>query len=87
MNGRDGERKSRNLVNSPTLSQAHEQLRNGLSPTAQLMQAAGSEIRLSANLRAETTLGANTGRLWRLLLPHVAEELRLHRLLQRQRRR
>ena len=41
------------LVNSPTLSQAHEQLRNGTSPTAQLMQAAGSEIRLSASLRAD----------------------------------
>ena len=37
----------------PTLSQAHEQLRNGTSPAAQLMQAAGSEIRLSASLRSD----------------------------------
>ena len=43
----------RSLVNCLTLSQAHEQLRNGTSPTAQLMQAAGSEIQLSARLRAD----------------------------------
>ena len=43
----------RSLVNCPTLSQTHEQLRNGTSPTAQLMQAAGSEIQLSARLRAD----------------------------------
>jgi biopolymer transport protein ExbB len=36
-----------------TLAQAHEQLRDGTSPVAQLMQAAAQEIRLSANLRAE----------------------------------
>jgi biopolymer transport protein ExbB len=41
------------LENCPTLSQAHEQLRNGTSPTAFLMQAAGNEIRLSASLRGD----------------------------------
>ena len=41
------------LNNSATLAQAHEQLRNGTSPVAQLMQAAGQEIRLSANLRGD----------------------------------
>jgi biopolymer transport protein ExbB len=41
------------LNNSATLAQAHEQLRDGTSPVAQLMQSAGQEIRLSANLRAE----------------------------------
>jgi biopolymer transport protein ExbB len=39
----------RTLENCPTLSQAHEQLRNG----AFLMQAAGSEARLSASLRSD----------------------------------
>ncbi len=41
------------LNGATTLAQAHEQLRNGTSPVAQLMQAAAQEIRLSANLRAE----------------------------------
>jgi biopolymer transport protein ExbB len=41
------------LNNSATLAQAHEQLRDGDSPVALLMQAAGQEIRLSANLRAD----------------------------------
>jgi len=43
----------RTLANCATLAQAHEQLREGASPTSQLMQAAGSEIRLSASLRGE----------------------------------
>ena len=43
----------RTLENCPTLYQAHEQLRNGTSPTAFLMQAAGNEIRLSASLRGD----------------------------------
>jgi biopolymer transport protein ExbB len=43
----------RTLDNCPTLSQAHEQLRNGTSSIALLMQAAGSEIRLSASLRGD----------------------------------
>ncbi len=41
------------LNNSTTLAQAHDQLRGGDSPVSQLMQAAGQEIRLSANLRAD----------------------------------
>jgi biopolymer transport protein ExbB len=41
------------LNNSTTLGQAHDQLRGGASPVSQLMQAAGQEIRLSANLRAD----------------------------------
>jgi biopolymer transport protein ExbB len=41
------------LNDSATLAQAHERLRDGTSPVAQLMHAAGQEIRLSANLRAE----------------------------------
>jgi biopolymer transport protein ExbB len=41
------------LNNSVTLAQAHDQLREGASPVSQLMRAAGQEIRLSANLRAD----------------------------------
>jgi biopolymer transport protein ExbB len=43
----------RTLMSSSTLAQAHEQLRNGTSAVAQLMQAAGAEIRASANLRGD----------------------------------
>ncbi|MGC2592138.1 MAG: tonB-system energizer ExbB, partial [Xanthobacteraceae bacterium] len=41
------------LNGAATFAQAHEQLRDGDSPVAQLMQSAAAEIRLSANLRAE----------------------------------
>src|SRR5215470_2952541 len=41
------------LNNSVTLAQAHDHLREGDSPVSQLMRAAGQEIRLSANLRAD----------------------------------
>jgi biopolymer transport protein ExbB len=41
------------LNNSVTLAQAHDQLRDGDTPVSQLMRAAGQEIRLSANLRAD----------------------------------
>src|SRR3974377_833332 len=41
------------LNNAVTLAQAHDQLREGHSPVSQLMRAAGQEIRLSANLRAD----------------------------------
>jgi biopolymer transport protein ExbB len=41
------------LNNSVTLAQAHDQLREGDGPVSQLMRAAGQEIRLSANLRAD----------------------------------
>ena len=43
----------RTLTGSATVAQAFEQFRDGDSPVAQLMQAAGQEIRLSANLRSE----------------------------------
>jgi biopolymer transport protein ExbB len=43
----------RTLGSCATLAQAHEQLRNGTSAVAQLMQAAGNEIRASANLRGD----------------------------------
>ena len=43
----------RALASSTTLAQAHEKLRSGTGPVAQLMQAAANEIRLSANLRAD----------------------------------
>ena len=41
------------LGNAATLAQANEQLRNGTTPVAQLMQAAAQEIRLSANARGD----------------------------------
>jgi biopolymer transport protein ExbB len=41
------------LNGSTTFAQAHEQLREGDSAVARLMQAAGQEIRMSASLRAE----------------------------------
>jgi biopolymer transport protein ExbB len=41
------------LNSAATFAQAHEQLRNGTSPVAQLMQAAAQEIRVSANLRSD----------------------------------
>jgi biopolymer transport protein ExbB len=41
------------LAKAATLAQAHEQLRNGTTPVAQLMQAAAQEIRLSANARGD----------------------------------
>jgi biopolymer transport protein ExbB len=41
------------LTKAATLAQAHEQLRNGTTPVAQLMQAAAQEIRLSANSRGD----------------------------------
>ncbi len=41
------------LTSAATLAQAHEQLRNGTTVVAQLMQAAAQEIRLSANLHGD----------------------------------
>ncbi len=49
----DVRRGLRILANCATLAQAHEQLRDGTGPVAQLMQATASEIRHSANLRSE----------------------------------
>ena len=40
-------------MNSATIAQAHEQLRDGNSAVALLMRSAAQEIRLSANLRGE----------------------------------
>ena len=41
------------LASATSLAQAHEKLRDGTGPVAQLMQSAANEIRLSANLRAD----------------------------------
>jgi biopolymer transport protein ExbB len=41
------------LMEAPTLVQAHAQLRKVAGPVEQLLQAAASEIRFSANLRAD----------------------------------
>ena len=41
------------LAEAATLAQAYEKLRSGAGPVAQLIQAAASEIRFSANLRAD----------------------------------
>src|ERR1700722_16001492 len=41
------------LTKAATLAQANEQLRNGTTPVALLMQAAAQEIRLSANARGD----------------------------------
>jgi biopolymer transport protein ExbB len=41
------------LVDSLTLAQAYDQLRDGTTPAAQLMQAAAQEIRLSAGVRGD----------------------------------
>ena len=43
----------RALAESTTLAQAHEKLRSGTGPVAQLMQSAVNEIRHSANLRTD----------------------------------
>jgi len=43
----------RMLAESATFARAHEKLRDGKGPVAQLVQAAADEIRLSANLRAD----------------------------------
>jgi biopolymer transport protein ExbB len=50
---RDVRRDLRILNSVATFAQAHEQLRDENTLVAQLVQAAGQEIRLSANLRAE----------------------------------
>jgi biopolymer transport protein ExbB len=41
------------LVEAPTFAQAHQQLRDGKTAGAQLMQAAAQEIRLSANMHGD----------------------------------
>jgi biopolymer transport protein ExbB len=50
---REVRRGLRILNKSATLAQAHDQLRNGTSAVARLMQSAAQEIRLSSNLRGD----------------------------------
>jgi biopolymer transport protein ExbB len=69
-------RDMRILNGAATLAQAHEQLRDGTSPVAQLMQAAGQEIRLSANLRAE---GLKERIAWQLERIEIAVSRRVSR--------
>ncbi len=64
------------LTNAPTLAQAHEQLRNGTSPVAQLMQAAGQEIRLSASVRGD---GLKERIAWQLERLEVAASRKISR--------
>jgi biopolymer transport protein ExbB len=64
------------LTNAPTLAQAHEQLRNGTSPVAQLMQAAGEEIRLSANVRGD---GLKERIAWQLERLEIAASRKISR--------
>jgi biopolymer transport protein ExbB len=53
-NARSEVRRDLGILNeAATIAQAHEQLRNGRSAVALLMQSAAQEIRLSANLRGE----------------------------------
>jgi len=64
------------LNSSATLAQAHEQLRDGTSPVALLMQAAAQEIRASANLRAE---GLKERIAWQLERIEMAVSRRISR--------
>ena len=77
---RSGRRAVRNdlriLNSAATLAQAHEQLRDGDSPVAQLMQAAGQEIRTSATLRAE---GLKERIAWQLERIELADSRRISR--------
>ena len=54
------------LTKAATLAQANEQLRNGTTPVAHLMQAAAQEIRLSANARGDGVKERIASRLERL---------------------
>jgi biopolymer transport protein ExbB len=64
------------LNSAATLAEAHEQLRDGDSPVAQLMQAAGQEIRASATLRAE---GLKERIAWQLERIELADSRRISR--------
>jgi biopolymer transport protein ExbB len=64
------------LNGAATLAQAHEQLRDGTTPAALLMQAAGQEIRASANLRAE---GLKERIAWQLERIEMADSRRISR--------
>ena len=64
------------LTNAPTLAQADDQLRNGTSPVAQLMRAAGQEIRLSANVRGD---GLKERIAWQLERLEIAASRKISR--------
>ncbi len=66
----------RTLADCTTLAQAYAQLRNGTSPVAQLVQAAVSEIRLSANLRGD---GVKERVVWQLERIESAASRRISR--------
>jgi biopolymer transport protein ExbB len=64
------------LTGAATLAQAHEQLRDGTSAAAQLMQAAGQEIRLSASVRGE---GLKERIAWQLERLEIATSRKISR--------
>ena len=64
------------LADSLTLAQAHEQLRNGTTPAAQLMQAAAHEIRLSSGVRGD---GLKERIAWRLERLEMAASRKISR--------
>ena len=66
----------RTLINAATFAQAHEQLRDGTSPVAQLMQAAGQEIRLSASVRGD---GLKERIAWQLERLEIAASRKISR--------
>ena len=66
----------RTLANCTTFAQAHEQLRDGTSPIAQLMQAAASEIRQSASLRGD---GLKERIVWQLERIEMAASRKISR--------
>ena len=66
----------RTLANCTTLAQAYAQLRGGTSPVAQLVQAAVSELRLSANLRGD---GVKERIVWQLERIESAASRRISR--------
>jgi len=69
-------RSLRVLANCSTLSQAHEQLRQGPNAVAQIMQAVGNEVRASANLRGE---GLKERIAWQLERIEMAASRRIAR--------
>ncbi len=67
------------LNKSATIAQAHEQLRDGNSAVALLMQSAAQEIRLSANLRARGLEGAHRAAARAHRNGHQPEDFARHR--------
>jgi len=64
------------LANAATLAQANEQLRDGTTPVAHLMQAAVQEIRLSANARGD---GLKERIAWQLERMEMANSRKISR--------